>query len=234
MSHIEHMHGMVERLAEIAKCELDKGVENIDAQEMGAVVDMIKDLCCAIKDAKITKEMDEAKEEEELMEKLGGDSELRFYGGNRRYYDNYRYANGRFAPKGRGNYEPRRGYEEESRYYTPSPEIHNPEYWRDVDRDKGRLYYTETGGSNQQSGGSSASRAQRDSREGRSGISRRTYMETKELHSGNSPQDKEKKMHELEEYAKELSEDITSMIEGATNEERTLLKQKLTTLTQKI
>lgn len=55
----------------------------------------------------------------------------------------------------------------------------------------------------------------RDKREGRSPISRRNYMESKELHQG-----KEKKMMELEKYMKELSEDIVEMIEDASPEER--------------
>lgn len=69
----------------------------------------------------------------------------------------------------------------------------------------------------------------RDHREGRSPISRRMYMESKELHH-----DKSKQMKELEQYVKELSEDITEMIGDATPEEKAILSQKLTTLANKI
>lgn len=41
-------------------------------------------------------------------------------------------------------------------------------------------------------------------------------------------------MKELEKYMKSLSEDLTEAIEGASNEEKTMLKSKLQTLVQKI
>lgn len=74
----------------------------------------------------------------------------------------------------------------------------------------------------------------RDGREGRSGQSRRSYMETKEMNKENTPESKQAKMRSLEAYMKELSEDITEMIEGASNEEKTMLRSKVQTLAQKI
>lgn len=76
--------------------------------------------------------------------------------------------------------------------------------------------------------------AGRDVREGRSGMSRRSYMETKENHSGNSAEEKQHKMKELEKYMSELGTDITEMISDASNEEKTLLKNKLQVLAQKV
>lgn len=69
----------------------------------------------------------------------------------------------------------------------------------------------------------------RDFREGRSGESRRMYMESKEMH-----ENKDKQMHELEKYMKELSGDIMEMIDDSTPEERQILSQKLMTLAEKI
>lgn len=65
----------------------------------------------------------------------------------------------------------------------------------------------------------------RDMREGRSGIVRKYYMESKEL-----GHEVDKKMKELETYIKELSEDIMEMMEGATHEEKQMLSQKLLAL----
>ena len=59
-------------------------------------------------------------------------------------------------------------------------------------------------------------------------------METKEKHSDNTPESKQAKMKSLEAYMKELSEDISEMIEGASNEEKTMLRSKVQTLAQKI
>ena len=59
-------------------------------------------------------------------------------------------------------------------------------------------------------------------------------METKEMHSDNTPENKQKKLKELENYMNELSTDMTEMISGASNEEKTVLKQKLQNLSNKI
>lgn len=69
----------------------------------------------------------------------------------------------------------------------------------------------------------------RDSREGRSPVTRRMYMESKQLHK-----DKAEKVKELEKYMQELSDDIVEMIEGASPEERQILEKKMTSLTNKI
>lgn len=59
----------------------------------------------------------------------------------------------------------------------------------------------------------------RDAREGRSGKTRRTYMENKEMHT-----DKAAQLKELEKYVQELSKDLVEMVEGASPEEKQLLQ----------
>ena len=114
---------------------------------------------------------------------------------------------------------------------------YRPEIYRDMDYD--RMYYTESGMAQTPSGRYSGSVGQRtkmeapvriyDSREGRSGMTRRNYMEGKEMHHNQDAQ-----MQELKKYMQELSEDITEMIQDASPDEKLLLKQKLTSLTQKL
>lgn len=232
----KHIHCMLEDMAEYGKemisCATGSG--NVNLHDAMQIVDMVKDLADAEYHALIAREMRKEHEEEEegekyilrmLKEEHGMSEE-----DSRRFYDAWRYKSGRFAPKGRGT---RRGYDEPS-YYHMTPEQyreHDPEYWRDVDRHMGKMYYTEpiTMGANR-----STMSGMRDSREGRSGQSRRTYMETKEMHRSNTPEDKQQKMKELEKYMGELSGDITEMISDASNEEKTMLKSKLQTLAQKI
>ena len=238
--HIKHIRCIEEKLAEAIKCEFEKGIENVNTAEMGKATDMLKDAAEAEYYARIAKAMEKADSEDEeadkhmlrqLKEQYGEDD-------GRRYYDNYRYMRtGRFAPKGSGTYMTRRGYETPIEYHM-TPEMyreHDPEYYRDVDRDMGRMYYTDTGmrgnmGNSSRTGNSDM----RDGREGRSGASRRSYIETKEMHPDNSQESKQAKMKELEKYMGELSADITEMITGASNEEKTMLKAKLQTLMQKI
>jgi hypothetical protein len=69
----------------------------------------------------------------------------------------------------------------------------------------------------------------RDYREGRSPMTRKTYMERK-MHGGG----KEVQVQELEKYMHELSNDMTEMITEASPEEKQIMKNKLTTLAGKI
>lgn len=215
---IERMHEMIEKLSECAKCEFDKGIENIDTTEMSTVVDMFKDLSEAMYYRTLTVAMQES-DTDEIMEMFDR------YGNDRRYYDHYRYSNGRFAPKGKGTY--RRGYEEMP-YYMPF-EVYGDEYYRDIDRPKGRMYYTENSVNR-----NGTSNMVRDGREGKSGMSRRAYMESKEMHKGNTAEDKTAKMQELERYTKELAEDVTEMLTDMSAEEKSLLKSKMQSLMQRI
>ena len=235
--HIKHIRCIEEKLAEAIKCEFEKGIDKVNTTEMGKATDMLKDAAEAEYYARIAKAMEEAEKEDEESQKYMLKQLKEEYGEDdgRRYYDNYRYMRtGRFAPKGRGTYMPRRGYETPIEYHM-TPEMyreHNPEYYRDMDRDMGRMYYTETG--MRGNTGNSSRTGMRDGREGRSGASRRSYIETKEMHPDNSQESKQMKMKELEKYMGELSGDITEMIAGASNEEKTMLKAKLQTLMQKI
>ena len=229
--HIKRIHEMLEKLSEVALCELEKGSEQVNTSEFGEVVDMIKDLSEAEYKSRISKAMEEAEEEDKAEEKYMMKLLKEEYGdeeGERRFYNNYRYKrSGMFAPKGRGSYMSRRGYEEP--YYHMTPEMyrdHDPEWYRDMDRkNRNIMYYTDK---------NNAGNETRDSKEGRSWKSRKTYMETKELHNGNTPEDKQHKMRELEKYLSELGSDISEMIANASNEERALAKQKLQVLAQKM
>lgn len=210
--HIERMHKMIECLTEKALCELEKGTEYIDTCEMGKVVDMIKDLNEAEYKAVIVKAMKKAREEEEEYDKILLRELKEEYGEDtgRRYYDHYRYASGRFAPKGHGSY--RRGYEEPPYWHM------TPEMYRDMDKDThSRMYYTETGMNE-----SGYDRAKRN------------YTETKEMHRSNTPEDKKAKMQELEKYAKSLTEDVVDMVSDMSDEEKNLLRTKMQILMQKI
>lgn len=216
--HIKHIHETLEKLSGYACEEASKSVECINTCELGAVVDMIKDLAEAEYYAYIAKEMKEVAEEEEAEEKYMLKSLKDEYGEDdgKRYYDMWRYKSGRFAPKGRGT---RRGYEEPP-YYHMTPDQykeHDPEYWRDLDRKDGKMYYTEP-----------------TTMESRYDKAKRGYEESKMTHKENTPEHKEAKMKDLEAYLKELSEDVTKLLSDATPEERAMVRGKMQVLTQKI
>lgn len=216
--HIERIHKMIECLTEKTLCELDKGVENVSTEEMGEAVDMIKDLCEAEYKAVIVKSMKKADEEEEEYNKELLRALKDEYGeeGGRRYYDEYRYANGRFAPKGRGI---RRGYIEPPYYHMPV-NYNDMEYMRDMDKSQGKMYYSEPIAPHVSE--SNYDRAKRH------------YTETKEIHKGTSTEDKEHKMKALDMYIRELSGDISELLNDMTPDERNLLRTKMSNLASKL
>ena len=127
--HIKRMHDMIEKLTKCAEMELEKGIENIDAEEMGEVTDMIKDLAEAEYYAKISKAMDESE-----------------YGVDYDYmgaYDEHSRKGYRGQPRdSKGRYM-RRRYTEPMRI-MPDMDWDNTEYNRDMDRmSDNRMYYTE-------------------------------------------------------------------------------------------
>lgn len=215
--HIKRIHEMEEKLTEIALYEINKGIECVNTAEIGAVIDMIKDLACAEKEAREAKEMekeeeDEKKENEYFLKMLKeeyGDEE-----GEKRFYDNYRYkSSGRFAPKGRGSYMSRRGYEEPP-YYHMMPDVERVERYRDMDRENGRMYYP-IGNQWTQSGNSRYENA------------RRGYSESKKMNSGNTPEENQENMRKLEEVLNTVKDDIKEYIPHMTTSEKAMAKQKI-------
>ena len=220
--HIKHIHEMIEKLAECSKMELEKGIENVDTKEMGEVAEILNELCEAEYFCTITKAMKESEYGEEYD--MNGPME------ERRYY------RGRLRDS-MGRFKSRRGYDEMIGY----EEMYPMEHYRDMDREYGRMYYSGSSGGSSGRGSMSGSMGSgnrnyggdsgmRDYREGRSGQSRRSYMETKEARPGNSTEDKQVKTKELEKYMTELCSDITEMLAGASAEEKTVLKTKMQTL----
>ena len=181
-------------------------LDRADYHEMGAAIDMIKDLSEAIYYCTITDAMKENDEEKK----------------HGKYY----------TPM--YDYNPPMDYN--MRYFDPD---YGMRYYRDMDRNNGRMYYNGNGMTSSSSNGNSSRQYHereypyplefRDRREGRSPMSRKMYMEAKEMKHG-----KEAQMKELENYMQELTEDMTEMIKGASPEEKTLLQKKITTLAAKI
>lgn len=210
------MHKWAKQIMECVKAKVEAiGLDSFEGQNLDDLKDfteIAKNIACFDKDYRIVEAMEKSEDNEDIMRMI---EQYEDYP-DRRYYDAYRYANGRFAPKGRGT---RRGYEEPP-YYHMYPEA---EHMRDMDRDYGKMYYTEpTTGSNTRMTESSYDRAKRN------------YTETKEMHKGNTQEDKEHKMKSLDSYAKELTSDITGMVADMTAEEKNLLRNKLSNLVSKI
>jgi hypothetical protein len=214
------MHRWAKQIMECVKAKVESiGLDNFEGQNLDDLKDfteIAKNIACFDKDYRIVEAMEKSEDNEDIMRMV---EQYEDYP-DRRFYDNYRYANGRLAPKGRGT---RRGYIEPL-YFHQMPDDYRTwedkpvqERMRDLDRMSGRMHYTEP------------TTATRDSREGKSGMMRRSYIEAKEMHK-----DKDTTMQELEKYLKGVSEDITDVIGSMTPEERSMLKSKMSTLVTKL
>lgn len=211
------MHKWAKEILECVKKNAEvAGYDKFSGQTLDDLKDwteIAKNIACFDKDYRIVEAMEKAEDSGKIMDML----EMYEDYPDRRYYDHYRYSNGRFAPKGSGTY--RRGYEEPPYFHVMPREYHDysdMENMRDMDRNRGRMYYADQ---------HSESRYDR---------AKRMYTESKELHKGNTPADKDQKMKDLEGYFKEISDDITGMIVDASPEEKAMLRTKLTTLAGKV
>ena len=198
-------------------------LQYVDAEELGEVVDMIKDLEEAIYYCSITKAM----EEKEKEQKYGGnDKETYYY--TERYMPEYYPMMERDMDRPNG------------RMYYPGG---NSSGNSSGGGSNGSSGSSGNSGSNSSSGGNNSRGGGtrgfsdgyetplelRDRREGRSPLSRKTYMESKEMNH-----DKVKKMKDLESYLQELSTDVMEMIQDASPEEKQLLQKKISMLATKI
>lgn len=225
---MEDLKTMKKNLIHCVQSQINGNLKEVDAEELGEAVDMIKDLEEAIYYATITKAMEEGDKKKKHHEGLGNPYQQPQ---NTMFYPVYL----RDMDKGYGRM-----------YYDGNYNMGGA---------GGRMYYDGTSyaqggssnGSSSSSNGSMSSggsrnyqermmpyyeypmEMMRDQREGRSAMSRKNYMESKE-----NSHDSSTHMKELEKYAQELTQDITEMIQKATPEEKQMLQQKISLLATKI
>lgn len=189
-----------------------------NTHELGCAIDMIKDLSEAIYYCEIVDSMKEAAEEKEEMMKM------------------MKYS-------GSGQQQQQQQSPQAMMYFHERVREPYFDEMRDMDRNYGRMYYSEGGGGSSHGGGNSSGGSRGGSRgyseptytsssdayAGRSGNRRRSYMESKQMNT-----DKNTHIKELDAYAQELTSDILEMIHEAGPEEKQLLKKKMTELASKI
>lgn len=104
------MHKWAKQIMECVKAKVEAiGLDSFEGQNLDDLKDfteIAKNIACFDKDYRIVEAMEKPEDNEDIMRML---EQYEDYP-DRRYYDHYRYADGRFAPKGKGTY--RRGYEE--------------------------------------------------------------------------------------------------------------------------
>lgn len=188
-------------------------IQEADAEELGAAVDMLKDLEEALYYCTITEAM-EGKGDSEF--KLGGESHrehMQYNDGGRSYYPMPMYYDGGMRSYNNGGSSG--GNNGSSSMGGSSSSYNNGGQRRNSDGEFMSNY--------------SEPLMMRDYREGRSPEVRRMYMESREKNH-----DKTAQLRELEHYMQELSSDVVEMIQEAGTEEKQYLEKKLLALASKI
>ena len=205
---MEQLKAMKQSLTACVQSQMGR-LNDVDAKELGEAVDMIKDLSEAIYYCTITEAMEGKEHDKERVYYI----EPRYMTRDmdrpmgRMYYDEYNY----------------------NRYYDGRSQGGNDN----------RNYMEYANGNGSSSGNSMGGNRNfhekempipmRDYREGRSPMSRRMYMETKEMHA-----DKATSMKELEKYVQELTHDMVEMVADASPEEKQYLEKRISALASKI
>lgn len=217
---MERLKALKEKILSLAE---GSNLECADTEEFGQVVDMIKDLSQAIYYCTITESMEENKKENEMMEKLMSKMGSNMQSQQMPVYYTEQPRHGRM-------YYPTLEYKPE--YEIP---YEYPNYFYSSSNGGGRNPNSVGGGipSNPVSGSNGNSRnysnGMRDSREGRNGMSRRMYMESKEAHQDPAIQSKH-----LDDFILNLKEDIAEMIKDAEPAHKQKLQQDFMSLSHMI
>lgn len=228
---MERLKYMKEALMNCVQGQISGNLQGVNPQELGEAIDMIKDLAEAEYYCSVVKAMEEGKEREELLpyiehqhkklmmeDMMKNRSQQQTMLPEPMYYD----------------------MERNNPYYDDGSLSNYRMYYGNDNSGRGNTRNYERGQTNNNARGGGGRGYSymgdftypmeiRDFREGRSPITRRNYMESKEIGL-----DKNKQMKELEKYMGELSQDITEMISGASPEEKMMLQQKLSTLAEKV
>lgn len=241
---LEPIKEMCKKLEEAVKHELSKGIENVDAKELGEVVDMIKDLyeakekivkACYYKGVLEAMEEHDFEDEDEIEEE-----------GRRGYRGQPRSQSGRFMSRGDGRRSnrgrsSRRGYDDMMMY--DDMDYEEMERNRDFDRSSGKMYYSSgnmggssssgmsSGSMGSQSGSNSGSRGYSESRYDRA---RRGYEETKAMHNSGSAEDKQLTMREAEKMVNVIFDELEESLSDAPKEVKDMIKNKGMAKLQKI
>lgn len=202
---MDELKSMKQQLTSIVQSQFGQ-IDKVNSKELGEAIDMIKDLAMTMYYCSIVDAMEKSDKSQENMRTNSYYYTERYlpYPEDYRMYDYYNY--------------PRQMYYGENNSSSTSGQSSNSN-------------------SNSNSNQSSPTRGyheydypmMKDAREGRSGPYRKMYMESKQ-----TSQDSVKKIQELENYMKELTSDITEMIQDASPEEKAVLQKKMNTLANKI
>lgn len=224
----KRLMAMKQNLASAIEAQLCN-LSEVDCEELGQAIDMLKDLEEALYFCTITEAMTGEGKGKGNVEieyegyKKNGHSQMNgndqmYYGGSQMYMGSpMMYANGSNGNGSSSGGSSNSG--SSTSYYGGNDQM----YYQGRDS-QGR--YTSGRGSSRSD--YSEPMMYRDEREGRSPQNRRMYMEAK------GSKDKATQLRELEKYMQELTSDMVEMIQDSSPEEKQYLEKKISALASKI
>lgn len=217
---MEKLKDICKRMEDIVSAEVSKGIENIDAKELGEAIDVIKDLKEAMYYGSVVKAMEESEEEEKLMQKMGMSEDMRMYRGQPRN------VRGQYKADGRPN-----------RYYnaTVMPEVYSMDMY---DKMPARMYDGTMISANQgQRGYEDYNRGYSDGMNtsgartyGENNVSRamRNYEDYRRNHNEDTSQENTNKAKEAEKMMREINKKLTEYKnDGISADEKMTIKSHL-------
>lgn len=243
--HIESMKQSIESLSTMLNAEVAKGADAC-LEEMSEVADIIKDLSEAKYHCIITKEMEEAKKEEETLAKAGVDP-MRYYGGHRyymtpytmtmpRYYNDYHYPTPRYYDGG--------GMSGGNGNMTGSSTGGGSRYYNDNRYSNGR--YAPDGNTMRNytinypdmydpANSFNNNKWRLDSKpESRYDIAKRYYTQGKMEHNKGTEEDNNAKLKLLGAFLDTATDDIVDIYDDASSTEQDMIMKKLSALVSKM
>ena len=204
----KRLMAMKEQLAACVEYQLSH-IDEVDCEELGEAIDMLKDLEEALYFCTITEAMNKQGNGNEMEYEYKKNGHSRIENG----HDNWSYYGGNYPMMYNDGGNGWSGSGSNGRSSGSNNNSSTPSY---PTGNGSRGYYSEP------------MMYERDEREGRSPQNRRMYMEAK------TSKDKATQLRELEKYIQELSNDIMDMIQDASTEEKQYLEKKIATLASKI
>lgn len=178
---------------------MQNGIEQCDTHEVGEIIDMIKDLAEAKYKCTVTKAMEEYDADDMDDE----DAEPK------KWYRRMRDSKGRYMS---------RHYTEPEYHMTPEMyHAHTAEEYRDMDRQKGLMHYTEP---NMMNGGTNS----------RYDSAKKNYTESKMA----NPNDSQGNLKAIETLSNIIKDDVKELLPMMNATEKTMLKQKMTNVINEI
>lgn len=216
---------MYDSMENAIKHQIDGGLDKVNTHELYEAIDILKDL------SEIKLNCVKAMYKTQIMEAMENSE----YGvdydenGEIRYYNPNRYADGRYAPKGRG-----------TRYYRMTPEMYRtkePEYYREIDMNNRRMYTTtepsdtrtySDGYSDGQNEGYQRGYSEGQRKGGRFDRARKMYEDNK------GKQGEQTDMRNLETMLNEFEKELSEMLPKMSQQEKSLAKNKVLSWQSKV